>query len=608
MDVSTRFGARAAAIAALVTVMLAACGAVAWGQVSLTTLGSAYTQDFSGLASSGTSSTVPSGWAFLETGTNANTTYTAGTGSSNTGDTYSLGATSSTERAFGGLRSSNLVPYLGASFTNNTGSTIDALAIAYTGEQWRLGYSGHTDKIMFAYSTDATSLNTGTWTAVTALDFSSPITSGTVGLLDGNAAANRTAIASTISGLAIANGATFWIRWTDYDPTGADDVLAVDDFSLTATGTPTYTLTYTAGAGGSISGTSPQTVAHGGSGTEVTAVPNTGYAFTSWSDGVLTASRTETNVTADVDVTASFGALRVHNVDAGTYFATINAAIGDAGTLNGHTLQVAAGTYEEQVVVTKALTITGAGCGSTVIRSPVTLTQSYTAPQGTTKPIVFVNGVNATIQNLTIDGAGRGNDNLRFVALGFWNGGGKAANLCILHMADTPASTANHGAGIHAYNDTGGPYGLEVDHVTVTEYQKTGIVLEGVGLTVNVHDCITTGSGYTAEGPGQNGIQVSRGAVGTVTRCKVTDVGYINATYASSGVLLYDTPGPVTVSDCRGDNRFSNVQVSVYVYNASGVVDGIEVAGGVDSIAICAANANTSALLSRDRGVAGRAP
>ena len=65
----------------------------------------------------------------------------------------------------------------------------------------------------------------------------------------------------------------------------------------------TYTLTYNAGVGGSISGDSPQTVNAGGSGTEVTAVPDAGYHFVYWSDGVLTASRTDTNVTADITVT-----------------------------------------------------------------------------------------------------------------------------------------------------------------------------------------------------------------------------------------------------------------------------------------------------------------
>ena len=41
----------------------------------------------------------------------------------------------------------------------------------------------------------------------------------------------------------------------------------------------TYTLTYTAGANGSITGTTPQTVNYDASGTAVTAVPATGYHF-----------------------------------------------------------------------------------------------------------------------------------------------------------------------------------------------------------------------------------------------------------------------------------------------------------------------------------------
>src|SRR5204862_3072057 len=70
-------------------------------------------------------------------------------------------------------------------------------------------------------------------TGVTALNFNPPVTAGTAGALDGNAAANRTAISSTITGLSIPNGASFFIRWTDTDATGADDGLSVDDFSIT---------------------------------------------------------------------------------------------------------------------------------------------------------------------------------------------------------------------------------------------------------------------------------------------------------------------------------------------------------------------------------------
>ena len=70
----------------------------------------------------------------------------------------------------------------------------------------------------------------------------------------------------------------------------------------------TYTLTYAAAANGTISGTSPQTVTYGASGTTVSAVPNTGYGFTSWSDGSTANPRTDANVTSNVNVTANFAA------------------------------------------------------------------------------------------------------------------------------------------------------------------------------------------------------------------------------------------------------------------------------------------------------------
>jgi uncharacterized protein len=207
-------------------------------QVSITS-STPYTQDFNTLVNSGTSSILPTGWFLSEanagTGTGANTTYTAGTGSGTAGETYSFGSASSTDRAFGGLQSGSLIPTIGAAFTNNTGSTISTLAIAYTGEQWRIGALGRVDRLDFQYSTDATSLTTGTWTDLDALDFVAPVTIGTVGVLDGNAAANRTAKSSSISSLTLINGSTIWFRWNDFNATGSDDGLGIDDFSLTPT-------------------------------------------------------------------------------------------------------------------------------------------------------------------------------------------------------------------------------------------------------------------------------------------------------------------------------------------------------------------------------------
>jgi hypothetical protein len=218
----------------LSTLLLCWLPLLGWGQRSIPTAGVAITENFDGLASTSTSSAVPVGFGFVETGSNMNATYAADNGSANGGNTYSYGTTATGERAFGTLLSSNLAAMVGASFTNNTGATITQLSISYTGEEWRLGTAGRTDQLAFAYSTSATSLSIGTYVSVAALNFLTPNTTG-AGAKDGNAAANRAAITGTITGLSIANGATFYIRWTDTDASGADDGLAIDDFSITAT-------------------------------------------------------------------------------------------------------------------------------------------------------------------------------------------------------------------------------------------------------------------------------------------------------------------------------------------------------------------------------------
>ena len=77
----------------------------------------------------------------------------------------------------------------------------------------------------------------------------------------------------------------------------------VQNFTATSN---TYTLTYTAGSNGSLSGTATQTVNSNASGSAVTAVPASGYHFVSWSDASTANPRTDSNVTANLAVSASF--------------------------------------------------------------------------------------------------------------------------------------------------------------------------------------------------------------------------------------------------------------------------------------------------------------
>ncbi len=222
-------------------VLAAACaaGLPSASALTITELGSPQVETFDSLAIAGSADILPSGWFFSESGTAANTTYAAGTGSGSTGNTYSFGAAGSADRALGSLRSGSLVPLFGVQLVNATGSVIDSLALAYTGEQWRLGTASRVDRLDVQYSLNASSLISGLWMDLDALDFVSPVTAGTTGALDGNNAANQVALAASLTGLGLDNGASLWLRWVDLDAAGADDGLAIDDFRVTARGLAT---------------------------------------------------------------------------------------------------------------------------------------------------------------------------------------------------------------------------------------------------------------------------------------------------------------------------------------------------------------------------------
>lgn len=230
------------AVRASLSLLLLAAGTPALAQYVAIRSGVPASESFDSLVSSGTSGTLPNGWYLYETGNNANTTYAADDGSANSGNTYSYGSSGSSERALGTLLSSSLKPKIGAQLRNTGSEAISEIAVAYTGEQWRLGVASRSDpdSLRFQYSTNATSLGdaAATWTEIAALSFDSPITSGAAGPLDGNLPANRRAVSGSITGLNLAPNASLWVRWDDKDVASNDDGLAIDDITFSVAGGP----------------------------------------------------------------------------------------------------------------------------------------------------------------------------------------------------------------------------------------------------------------------------------------------------------------------------------------------------------------------------------
>ncbi len=270
----------------------------------------------------------------------------------------------------------------------------------------------------------------------------------------------------------------------------------------------------------------------------------------------------------------------VYHVEADTSYATIQGAIDDIGRSSGPTIIVGPGTYEEQVVIdVDDLTIIGAGSGDdpafdTIILSPTTLTYFFNTGS-VNYPVVGVDSVTGVaIENLRVDGAGRGNGNYKFEGVAFWNAGGTVEDCVVTGIRETPISGAQHGVGVYAYNDTGGPYTINVLGTEVDDYQKNGMALSGDGLTVNVNGCTVTGTGPLGSGlPAQNGIQVSYGAGGLINDCTVTDHLYTPATWAATGVLIYQASG-ITVSD----SLLTDNQPSVYFQDSpTGTFSGLSI-------------------------------
>ena len=441
-QVDERIGAVAPAhgfVAAVDQTEAAQAGA---GSVSLTTAGTAVFQNFdtlSNTAGSTTNTATPDGWYFIESGGGArdNGQYAVDTGGSTTGDTYSYGAAASLDRAFGQLRSGTAIAIIGSQFTNNTGGALGSLAIAYTGEEWRLGTAGRTDRVDFQISFDASSLTTGTWIDINQLDFTTPDTA-TTGAKNGNGAADRTALSFTYTLTdALANGATFWIRWVDTDATGADDGLAIDDFSLTpiAAAGPTpgsltvadmtfaegnsgdtdmvFTVTRAGGSSGAISAT--YTIANG-----TTDASDFGAGFVStgtvtFADGATTAqihvpvagdTTYEPNETFSVALSAPTGGATLggHSTATGTI---TNDDAAPAGTLNVGNVTLAegnSGDTDAVFTVTRANGSVGAVSATYTISNVTTDASDFGAGFVSTGTVTFADGATTAQIHVPIAG------------------------------------------------------------------------------------------------------------------------------------------------------------------------------------------------------------
>jgi hypothetical protein len=261
-------------------------------------------------------------------------------------------------------------------------------------------------------------------------------------------------------------------------------------------------------------------------------------------------------------------------------YATIQSAVNAAPTHATGTILVCTGTYPEQLQVTGAntsLTIKPAqtllGVVIQLPATPANSTTSCATAPGTGLHQADQNGftvcgikhTSVSVNGLIFDEAwstGTCDDSLNGILVG----GGSTLKLTHSEIdAAYPLNGCQGGIGIQ---DVAWTTPIEAGHLIasydkISGYQKNGVTADGKGSTAQFYEDTVTGIGQTTQ-IAQNGIQVSNGALATITKttiggneCEVASVcGPNDLTQTqSAGVLFYGAAKGTLLTDSTIENN-----------------------------------------------------
>jgi hypothetical protein len=248
-----------------------------------------------------------------------------------------------------------------------------------------------------------------------------------------------------------------------------------------------------------------------------------------------------------IAVPASGARVKTTSISVPGDYPTIQAAVNAASA--GDTITVAAGTYNEQVVITKTLTIQGAG-DSTVIKPSQATANTFALfirnGGGKTAAIVVANssGAVVNVKNFKVDGSlivanqGTLKQATSMVGVLYTDSSG---TLDTLKVTDV---NIKNGSGIlvTSVNSASPSISVEINNCYVTNYLKNGITVTGPNATVDIRNNTVNGKGPISN-IAQNGIQVSYGATGSLQRNTVDGNWYTGAGWTSTGILIFESDG-----------------------------------------------------------------
>jgi len=205
-------------------ITLAALPAMAGAAVVYSTSGSDYIQNFSslstatGTAQTWTNDSTLTGWhTYASATSSAFGTYTPQWETGISGSVlYHARNTGETTRSFFGARTGSGVgnATVGLQLTNDTGQTLTTFDLSFIASQFYKTTAAQ--QLQVSYSTDATSLTTGSWSLLTDLTYIAPYTTGNAQVSSAEEIASRATLSVSGQAVSWANGDDLWIRFISY--------------------------------------------------------------------------------------------------------------------------------------------------------------------------------------------------------------------------------------------------------------------------------------------------------------------------------------------------------------------------------------------------------
>lgn len=226
----------------------------------------------------------------------------------------------------------------------------------------------------------------------------------------------------------------------------------------------------------------------------------------------------------------------------------------------GETVCVVGGTYREQVLVDKDLTLRNAPGTTPRIEAPNTLsTFTLAESESTWAPMLFAYGGNGSdgmvsgsgtvsvdVSGFEFDGRGGTGQSGRKTAVLYRNVRGGTSAAVVRDNAVVDMNTPGASIGIVAYGDSD----VVVENNTLTGFGRGGIGANGDGGAHPApHMIVRDNVIDSASGPGgsaPNGVQIGFGASGEVKRNTIANCRYatdLSGAWQASGVLLFESDG-----------------------------------------------------------------